>query len=253
LDAAFQILFHPGLDGSRGVGQERLIESALMTLLDQLYPSYTTLMRTSQWGNALQKYSNVLQRRDLTCEPHGELIIEGTKREIASIFGLSDTGFDNFVENFGNLIVIERPFPTRATARAGGKGTVRLTLHPLEQMIMRWIQEAPQETHSAVKESQVSRRGLRMTEIRRLAAQIGYLPQETDAAVELLRARQMVEHDKQRDYLHEKPTIAPSLDEINRIMTMWENNLAMLGAGIPCICANHTMATRDQRSSPRSG
>ena len=31
LDAAFQILFHPGLDGSRGVGQERLIESALIT------------------------------------------------------------------------------------------------------------------------------------------------------------------------------------------------------------------------------
>ncbi len=233
LDAAFQILFHPGLDGSRGVGQERLIESALITLLDQLYPSYTTLMRTSQWVNALQKYSNALQRRDLTCERNGELAIEGTKREIAAIFGLSDTGFDNFVENFGDLIVIEHPFPTRATARAGGKGTVRLTLHPLERMIMRWLQEAPQETHSAVKESQVSRRGLRMAEIHRLAVQLGYLPQETDAAVALLKARQIVEHDTQRDHLYEKPTIAPSLDEINRIMTAWENNLAMLGQAFP--------------------
>lgn len=233
LDAAFQILFHPGLEGSRGIGQERLIESALMTLLDQLYPTYTTLMRTSQWGNALQKYSNVLQRRDLTCERHGELTIEGTKREIASMFGLSDTGFDNFVENFGDLIVIERPFPTRVTSRAGGKGMVRLTLHPLEQMIMRWIQEAPQETHSMVKESPVFRRGLRMAEIRRLAAQLGYLSQETDTAVALLRARQMVEYDMQRDCLYEKPTIAPSLDEINRIMTAWENDLAMLGQAFP--------------------
>lgn len=214
LDATFQLLFHPGLDESRSVGQERLIEFALTKLLDQLYPTYTTLIRTSQWISALQKYINALQRHDLTYERQGKLPIEGTKREIAAMFGLSDTGFDNFVENFSSLITIERPFPTRATARAGGKGAVRLTLHPLEQEILNWIQAAPKATPSAAQGACVPLRGLPLAEVRRRAGELGYLPQEIDMGVKLLQARQLVEYEPQRDVLYEKPITAPSLELI---------------------------------------
>jgi hypothetical protein len=233
LDAAFQLLFHSGLDDSRGVGQERLIESALTTLLEQLYPAYTTLIRTSQWSSAIQKYSNVLQRHDLVYERQGKLPIEGTKREIAAIFGLSDTGFDNFIENFGALIVIERPFPTRATARAGEKGAVRLTLHPLEQAMMSWLQAAPHETLPAAKVTSAPLRGLPLAEIRRRAAQLGYLPQEIDTGVRLLGERQLVEHEPRRDTLYEKAVVAPSLDEIDRALTAWRNDLEVLRRAFP--------------------
>ncbi len=231
LDVAFQILFHPGLDESRNVGQERLIESALMTLLDQLYPKYATLMRTSQWSSALQRYINVLQRHDLTYERQGKILIEGTKREIAAMFSVSDTAFDNFVENFGSLIVIERPFPTRATARAGGKGAVRLTLHPLEQEMMNWIQAAPEAAFSTVKDSRMPRRGLPLVEVRRRAEEIGYLPQEIDMGIKILKARQLIECE--RDFLYDKPITAPSLDEIDQIIVAWEQDLDMLEQAFP--------------------
>jgi hypothetical protein len=233
LDAAFQLLFHSGLDDSRSIGQERLIESALTTLLEHLYPDYTTLIRTSQWSSAIQKYSNVLQRRDLVYQRQGKLPIEGTKREIAAIFGLSDTGFDNFIENFGALIVIERPFPTRVTARAGEKGAVRLTLHPLEQAIMSWLQEAPHETLSAAKDASVSLRGLPLAEIRRRATQLGYMPQEIDTVVRILGERQLVEHEPRRDILYEKAVIAPSLDEIDHALTAWRKDLEVLKRAFP--------------------
>lgn len=233
LDAVFQLLFHPGLSESRSVGQERLIESTLITLLEQLYPAYTTLMRTNQWNSALQKYINTLQRHDLTDERQGRLPIEGTKREIAAMFGLSDTGFDNFVENFGCLIMIERPFPTRATARTGGKGAVRLILHPLEQEILNWIEAAPATISAVAKGAGTPLRGLPLAEIRRRAGELGYLPPEIDMSVKLLQARQLIEHEQQRDILHEKPTTAPSLDEIEQILTSWELDLAMLGQAFP--------------------
>ncbi len=233
LDAAFHLLFHPGLDASRSVGQERLIESALVTLLDQLYPTYATLIRTNQWSSALQKYINALQRHDLTYERQGKLPIEGAKREIAAMFGLSDTGFDNFVENFGALIVIERPFPTRASARAGGKGAVRLTLHPLEQEMLNWIQAAPETTLSAAEGTRAALRGLPLAEVRRRARALGYLPQEIEMGVKLLKARQLVEDEPQRDFLYEKPIITPSLDEIDHLLADWEHDLAMLGQAFP--------------------
>lgn len=233
LDAAFQLLFHPGLDESWGVGQERIIESALIALLEQLYPKYVTLIRNSQWSSALQKYSNVLQRRDLAYERQGKLPIEGVKRDIAAMFGLSDTGLDSFIENFGALIVIERPFPTRVTARAGEKGAVRLTLHPLEQAVISWLQAVPQEMTSAAKGAPVVRRGLPLGEIRRRAAQIGYLPQEIDAGVKLLGERQLVEHELRRDFLYEKAAITPSLDEIDHLLTAWQHDLATLKQAFP--------------------
>ncbi len=226
LDAAFHLLFHPDLDESRGVGRERLLESVLAELLKQIYPTYKTLIRTSQWNSALQKYRNALQRHDMSYERQGKLPIEGTKREIAAIFGLSDTGFDNFVENFGDLIVIERPFPSRATARTGGKGAVRLTLHPLEQEIMGWIRAADQNPSS-----EHPRPSLPLAEIRRRAGELGYLLPEIEAVVALLEDRQFVE--LQHDWLSEKAIATPSLDEIERALTDWNNDLALFKQAFP--------------------
>ncbi|MEF3274077.1 MAG: hypothetical protein K6356_06675 [Chloroflexus sp.] len=230
LDSAFQILFHSDLDESRSFGQERLIESALTRLMEQLYPNYSTLIRTGQWNSAIQKYISVLQRRNLTYERPGEPLIEGTKRDIATMFTLSETAFDNFVENFGSLIVIERPFPNRATARAGGKGAVRLILHPLEQEIMTWIRTSLQATFA---NDAGARRSLPLAEVHRRAMQLGYLPQEINLIVKLLQERQLVEHEPQRDVLVEKTADVPSVAELDSALVAWREGLTILRSVFP--------------------
>lgn len=229
LDATFQLLFEASLDGSQAVVQERFIEKTLNSLLEQLYPVYSTFVRTQQWNNALQKYINVLQRHDLTYERQGQLPLEGTKHEIATMFGISDTGFDAFVENFSALIQIERPFPTRATARAGNKGAVRLTLHPLEQTILGWMQERP----TFDGEGQMFSRELPLADVRRRASQFGYLPQEIDMAVKLLVARQMARLDAQRDVLYEQAGLVLSLEEVEQALNAWEHDLQILAQAFP--------------------
>jgi hypothetical protein len=65
-----------------GVAQERITEVAVEKILEARYPSYKTIMASSQWQGALKReYVGALERLDNIYQKRGEVEVEGTKDE----------------------------------------------------------------------------------------------------------------------------------------------------------------------------
>lgn len=232
-DSLVQMLFHPDLAPMLGANQERVVERALTQLLEQLFPDYKTLLSSAQWQSSLQKYINALQKCSSSHERQGKLLIEGTKQEIADLFLLSITAFENFVSNFSTIITIEHQFPTRQTAKIGMKGAIRFRLHPLEQNIQQWLSDSSFDESVNATNPSLQVRRISIDEVYRKAIEQGYLHQEVEEILNILVERQLVERDQRRGILREVIPAAPSTDELERELRTWQAHLNTLAQGFP--------------------
>lgn len=155
---------------------------SLTYLFSQRYPHYVTLMGTQNWASSLSKYLVALRQLESSLQRRGDENVIGEKTEIAGIFTLSNTGFDNFVATFSSLIKIVRDF--------GGKrlGEIRFTLHPLESLLIEWLRGSDQ----TVQTGKHTARRISRSQVLRWAIDYGYQTDEIEKALEILEARELI-------------------------------------------------------------
>ncbi len=232
-DNVFRALFNAAVGAPLGAAEERIVEIALLQLLEAMYPDYDTLIRVSNWASSLQKYTNALKHLETAHERQGQIIYEGTKEDVAGLFTLSNTGLDTFISNFSSLMEVTRSFPTRREAEQGIKGAVRFKQHVLEQRVKVWLQEALDTERVKVAGRTYEIHRILSNEVYRRAAEQGYREKEVDAILDLMEERGLVEKDPRRGVLREAVTQAPSVDELASDIELWQADIAILYNAFP--------------------
>lgn len=228
LDNAFRELFSAEVGAPVGAAQERIIEVAMLDVLESIYPDYDTLIKVSNWKSSLQKYANAVKHLETTHERQGQIVVEGSKAEIATLFTLSNTGLDSFINTFSSLIKVEREFPTRSQAAKGEKGAVRFQLHDLEKRVKQWLQEASGSEKVKVAGKLHEVHYMLSNEVYRRAERLGYKEQEIDNVLDLMIDRGLVEQDTRRGFLRETVAQAPSVDELMSDVNTWQREINTL-------------------------
>lgn len=227
MEHAFRELFNETVGTIVEAAQERIIEIGLERLLETVYPDYETLMVVSNWTASLKKYHNALTLLETNHERQGQIVIEGTKEEIAKFFTLSNPGLESFARNFPLLITDVGKLPGKGT------GSVRFTLHPLEKAIKHWLQDSPQKEIGQAAGQTYELHRLPNHEIYDRARVQGYLEKEIDAILELMITRGMIEQDTRRGYVREAITQAPSVDELESDIEEWRSEINTLQTAFP--------------------
>ncbi|MFZ4828880.1 MAG: hypothetical protein ACOYLB_16140, partial [Phototrophicaceae bacterium] len=200
-----RFLFNEVLGASiNGGKQERIIEHLVERLLVARYPEYKTLMGVNQWQKNLQRYMNALQLIDNPYQRQGEIEVDGTKEELATKFTLKSTTFDNFIDNYPDLIKVEQKWTKDSN------GTVRFILHDLERKIRIWLRNSKEITPSSVAQSQVIHE-IDQGEVYRMARELGYQDDEIEQIISLMKIRGLVETYKNIK-IREVPTTTADLD-----------------------------------------
>lgn len=227
LDNSFRQLFNETVGRPVEAAQERLLETALLSLLTAVYPDYQPLMIIPSWRSSLQKYENALQRLDSRFKRQGQADVEGTKDDIADLFAQTNTSLDSFARNFPTLI--------DGVGQLSGKttGIVHFSLHPLEQAIKKWLANS-QDTQSVSIGSQTEIvHTLPRQEVYNRARALGYQEEEIDAMVGLMVLRELVEEDSRLGRLRQAVNIVPSVDELEAEVNDSVGEMAMLLGAFP--------------------
>ena len=233
LDNAFRELFSAEVGAPVGAAQERIIEVAMLDVLESMYPDYDTLIKVSNWKSSLQKYTNAVKHLEITHERQGQIVVEGSKAEIATLFTLSNTGLDSFISTFPSLIKLEREFPTRSQAAKGEKGAVRFQLHDLERRVKQWLHEASKTEKIKVAGKLHEVHYMLSNEAYRRAEKLGYKEQEIDNILDLMIDRGLIERDNRRGLLRETVAQAPSVDELVSDVSAWRQDINSLLEAFP--------------------
>lgn len=228
LDNAFRELFSSAVGASVDASQERIVETALSRLLDAMYPDYDALIRVSNWQSSIQKYQNALKHLETAHERQGQIVVEGTKDELATLFALSNPGLDTFIANYPSLIEISREFPTRREVEQGIKGAVRFRLHSLEQRIREWLKASAEMDRVQVAGRTHEVHVIANNQIYRRASELGYREKEIDVILGLMEERGLIEQDNRRGTRRETVTQAPSVDEVAEEITTWQADISIL-------------------------
>lgn len=223
LDTAFRELFNETVGKPVDAAHERLLELALKDLLSAMYPAYKPLVVVNNWTSSLQKYRNALGNLESNYERQGQVVVDGTKDEIAQLFPLTNTGLDSFARNFVELIDL-------AGLSGRSTGVARFMLHPLESTIKKWLQESDREVAIEVGGGSARVHVLPQFAVYEKARSLGYLDKEIDAILELMEARGLTELESRRGELREAVTLAPSVDELETLINDWLKDLRELQA-----------------------
>lgn len=208
LDNSFRQMFNETVGRPVEAAQERLLETALQSLLTAIYPEYQPLMIIPSWRSSLQKYENALKRLESRYERQGQADVIGTKDDIADLFAQSNTSLDSFARNFPTLI-------DGVSQLAGkSKGAVRFSLHPLEQAVKKWLADSPDTESVKVGKQTEIVHTLARQDVYSRARTLGYQEEEIDAIVNLMILRGLGEEDLRLGRLRQAVNIAPSADEL---------------------------------------
>lgn len=186
----------------------RFFDALVQAMCEQTYSDrYVTLMVTGQWRKALEEYKGALHKLNNPYIQNGNEPFTGTKRDVAALLTRTNATVDNFIQTFPQLIKVETPF------RGDAPGSVRFTLHPLEQRIIALVQAGKRvprlnpRTRRTVEVPTIS-----VADVHRALNTDGYLPDEVTAGLELLEARGMLEWDQANGRLALVEPDIPSLD-----------------------------------------
>ena len=109
----------------------RFFDALVQAMCERVYGDrYVTLMVTGNWRKGLEEYKGALQKLNNPYVQNGNEPFTGTKRQVASLLTRTNATLDNFIQTYPRLIKVETPF------RGEAPGSVRFTLHPLEQRIV---------------------------------------------------------------------------------------------------------------------
>lgn len=206
---ALDELFNPTVGAHFGSVGARVVEDVMAYLLEARYgDGYHTLMTVAIWSNNLRKYIAALRQLRTPFERQGHTPVRGDKDDIASHFGLANTGLDNYLANMADLLEVVEKFPSKHRSNTGAKGAVRFKQHPLETAIQGWLASYA----DTVQRDGQAYPALRLAEIKSRAFTLGYKEAEIEQIIALLEARELAH--SQAGYLVLLPQISYSAEEI---------------------------------------
>jgi len=168
-----------GESSRRSVQPTKVVEQIFTRIITDLYPDYTTLFISDNYGTFLEDYESLLIGNDpdiRISQKRGNTPIEGTKDDITEALGVSSrsTAKTRLEKQFDTLIETE--------VWSGSDGRIRLKLHPLETILKEEIEDAPDES-------------IRTDHLYEIAGKHGYRQEEVDWALRLLVGRDYIERD----------------------------------------------------------
>lgn len=207
-----------------GVSQERITEVAIEKILEARYgATYKTIMSANNWRAALtREYVGALERLDNVYQKRGEVEVEGTKEQVAALLNRTTTGFDSFRRSFPLFITVSKDWTSKDS-----EGAVRFRLHNLEEDIIAWLRESGRGERVSVGGARVEVHSLEISTILQKARQLGYLDEETNALIEMLVKRELVE-SSQRHIIREKPSQTVNLDAVALNLAAFQRDLDIL-------------------------
>jgi hypothetical protein len=224
LEAALEILFNPAVGVRFNAAGGRIIEQSVGSLIETRYDDrYHTLITYKQWRDSLRSYISALKQLPNFSQKQGFSVVEGTKDDIARLFSTTAASFDTFQSRFSQLLQIEGDaFPSRAEVKAGRKGGVRFTRHPLEEIILTSLEGATTST----KRDGKTLSALRLDEVYGRAAELGYRRDEIKFTLDIMEARDLVEVDG--GWVREKPRTSVSIDTLNEQVQLFKREADLL-------------------------
>ncbi len=202
----------------------RFFDALVQTMCERTYGErYVTLMVSGQWRKAMEEYKGALQKVNNPYVQNGNEPFTGTKKDVAALLTRTNATLDNFIQTFPQLIKVETPF------RGDAPGSVRFTLHPLEQRIVTTIQAGEKvprlnpRTGRAVEVPTIA-----VADVHRALSADGYRVDEIKAGLELLEARRMVEWDQRTGRLALAEPDIPSLDVVRAAADALARRIASL-------------------------
>lgn len=211
----------------------KLIEEIFSYMCKQLYPEYITFITSSHWKNNLNKYLHAIKDDRINLKiARGKEIFEGSKEEIANIFGMTRILELNTVAGtLKKFIKIEE---------INGRRKISFLRHPLEEKILEWIRNSDEKIiKKGIKVSCIFYKDI-FVESKRM----GYLDEELHAALEILKTRKYIDYDQKSKRIYEYPA---SIEEhkilLNNKLNDLRDNILELKKEI--INFNEEIYTRD--------
>ena len=173
---------------------EKFVEGALRILIPKQFPEYSAVAVSNGWQRYLENYREALGRESTLGKKRGIEPIESVNREVPKIFNVGQmTAMQNFYKGAGrDLLKINETDDTGNTVVKGIEPrnnskpvVVYLTPHPLEKYLVELLEESSRII--TINDKKVNTIGL--PTIYERASELGYLDEEIDALIDILKAR----------------------------------------------------------------
>lgn len=172
----------------------KLIEEIFSYMCKQLYPEYVTFITSSHWENNLNKYLQAIKDERINLKiARGKERFEGSKEEIANIFGITRIlELNTIAGTLKQFIKIEGTEERR---------NILFLCHPLEDKIQEWVRNS--EEKIIIKGNKVS--CIFYDSIFVESKKMGYSNAELIMALQLLKARKYIDYDLESKRIYEYP------------------------------------------------
>lgn len=153
---------------------KRAVEGVFTEAMEEDIPKYHSIITTTQYERMMDDYVDFLNELETASKRRGSNTVEGTKSEVAALFGLKGTArFDGRIsKHYSDILTVEN--------READNFVVRAELHPLEQDVLDVLEQSDDE--------QIS-----VQEVDKVAIEHGYREEEVDVVLKFLKHRGHVE------------------------------------------------------------
>ena len=167
------------------------VEDALKALIPKRFPHYHAVATVRGWENQLGKYQDALGKFSALGIRRGKI----PTKDGTQLFNMGQVAFDNLTSGMGrDLLKVEYPSGRR------GEPKVYFVLHPFEELVLERLENS--EVTLIIDGKPTN--SVQFPKVYEEAKQIGYLDEEVERLVEILKARGMVDikRDSGIDYLY---------------------------------------------------
>lgn len=191
-------LVSEGGSSRRTVQPSKVVATVFNSIIEEVYPDYTTLFVSDNYDTFLDDYESLLLGHDpdlRISQKRGNTPISGIKSDIAEALGVSNnsTAKTRLNKQFADLTEVE--------VWSGTDARIQLTLHPLEERLKAALEDASDER-------------LSYQEAYDIGAEYGHRKEEVDWALRLLDAREYIDR-YQGEYV-ELSDIAIGYEEVKQ-------------------------------------
>ncbi len=180
---------------------KNFVEEILRVLIPKQFPNYSALAVSNGWKRYLRTYQAALSKADTSGKKQGIEPIKILNKEIPELLSMGQmAAFRNFHRDAGqNLLRIDEIDSSGNTVREkieprNNNTTVAIyfTLHPFEK----WLVERLENSSKTISVDGKQVNAMESTHLYQEANKLGYLDEEVEALIDILKARGIV--DKQQ-------------------------------------------------------
>ena len=174
--------------------EKHLVESLFRLKCAEVFPDYRPLAGYGQWQSTLSKYTAAMRQCTLAQRRGQEPVARDQKSQLAGLFGLANVGYETLFRYCKERGLLGQDSKDTQSPVRGREPSSSLTFTecPLEALVRDTLGSRGHLVPVATGSHTRNLRTLEVSVIRDVASKTGYLAEEVDAAVELLKDRQYV-------------------------------------------------------------